>query len=381
MKVVWIHPDLGIGGAERFVVNVATHICKSHELDILVTHFDASRCFDETHVLRVRPHFSWIPRNICGLFHAFLAYTKGVLLAMVCIFKYSQADVVIVDQVATSVPILRLWFSNVVFYCHFPDALLASSRGPYRQFLKCWEMHSMKRATKIFVNSKFTQGKLHDIFCTQNIIKRDTEVLYPYCSAIPSAENVRKFTRAIATSPVRFLSLNRIDPAKEIELAIHALKILRDQEVDVSLDIAGGVDDRISQQKEYLRQLIHLCAELNLSDRVSFHTNVSEGLKARLLESCVAVVYTPPNEHFGLVPLECLSLGVPVIAQNNGGPSEMLHSHAFLCDGSAQDFSKSMMDSIHASTNASSQTNETKIWIESTFNADAIVRRILLQDP
>jgi alpha-1,3/alpha-1,6-mannosyltransferase len=64
----------------------------------------------------------------------------------------------------------------------------------------------------------------------------------------------------------------------------------------------------------------------------------------------IALLYTPPNEHFGIVPLEvsCLlfplslttsslqamSLGTPVIAVNNGGPLEtVLHNvTGYLCE-------------------------------------------------
>lgn len=41
-----------------------------------------------------------------------------------------------------------------------------------------------------------------------------------------------------------------------------------------------------------------------------------------LLAACHAVVYTPQHEHFGIVPLEAMASGRPVIAVNSGGPTE-----------------------------------------------------------
>lgn len=41
-----------------------------------------------------------------------------------------------------------------------------------------------------------------------------------------------------------------------------------------------------------------------------------------LLEAATLLVYTPSNEHFGIVPLEAMLAGVPVLASNNGGPLE-----------------------------------------------------------
>ena len=44
--------------------------------------------------------------------------------------------------------------------------------------------------------------------------------------------------------------------------------------------------------------------------------------------------YTPHNEHFGIVPLECMSAGRPVIAVNSGGPTETVVNDVtgYLCD-------------------------------------------------
>ena len=44
--------------------------------------------------------------------------------------------------------------------------------------------------------------------------------------------------------------------------------------------------------------------------------------RTALLAACIAVVYTPPGEHFGIVPLEAMAAGRPVIACNQAGPLE-----------------------------------------------------------
>ena len=49
MKVAFIHPDLGIGGAERLVVDAAVGLKKlGHEIDIFTSHHDISHCFEES---------------------------------------------------------------------------------------------------------------------------------------------------------------------------------------------------------------------------------------------------------------------------------------------------------------------------------------------
>lgn len=38
----------------------------------------------------------------------------------------------------------------------------------------------------------------------------------------------------------------------------------------------------------------------------------------------MGLIYTPANEHFGIVPLEAMARGCPVVACNSGGPLETI---------------------------------------------------------
>lgn len=55
---------------------------------------------------------------------------------------------------------------------------------------------------------------------------------------------------------------------------------------------------------------------------VLFLLSVPASLKEMLLRNAKLLVYTPTNEHFGIVPLEAMLAGVPVLASNTGGPLE-----------------------------------------------------------
>ena len=48
LDIWFIHPDLGIGGAERLVVDAAVGLQQlGHRVTILTSHCDKSHCFDE----------------------------------------------------------------------------------------------------------------------------------------------------------------------------------------------------------------------------------------------------------------------------------------------------------------------------------------------
>jgi alpha-1,3/alpha-1,6-mannosyltransferase len=55
---------------------------------------------------------------------------------------------------------------------------------------------------------------------------------------------------------------------------------------------------------------------------VLFLLSVPNSLKSTLLSTSSLLVYTPRNEHFGIVPLEAMLAGTPVLAANEGGPTE-----------------------------------------------------------
>lgn len=55
---------------------------------------------------------------------------------------------------------------------------------------------------------------------------------------------------------------------------------------------------------------------------VLFLLSVPNSLKEMLLKSARLLIYTPSNEHFGIVPLEAMLAGLPVLAANTGGPLE-----------------------------------------------------------
>jgi len=59
---------------------------------------------------------------------------------------------------------------------------------------------------------------------------------------------------------------------------------------------------------------------------VVFLHSVPNTLKATLLSTSRLLVYTPRHEHFGIVPLEAMLAGTPVLAANEGGPTETVIS-------------------------------------------------------
>jgi type III pantothenate kinase len=88
---------------------------------------------------------------------------------------------------------------------------------------------------------------------------------------------------------------------------------------DTELVIAGGPErDRLAGSLEAQR-LIALAAEAGVADRVEMRGRTSRGDVAALLRSADTAVCVPWYEPFGIVPLEAMACGVPVVAAAVGG--------------------------------------------------------------
>ncbi len=114
---------------------------------------------------------------------------------------------------------------------------------------------------------------------------------------------------------MRIVTLSRLVPRKGIGDVVEAL-------VDVpgaELVIAGGGDgpDLISDPEA--QRLSLLARTLGVADRVYLRGRVERADIPALLRSADVVVCTPWYEPFGIVPLEAMACGVPVVVSSVGG--------------------------------------------------------------
>jgi len=113
----------------------------------------------------------------------------------------------------------------------------------------------------------------------------------------------------------RIVCLSRLVERKGIADVITALKLLPRTE----LVIAGGPGaDALDRDPEAVR-LCNLARDLGVADRVSFRGRVERRDVPALLRSADAVVCYPWYEPFGIVPLEAMACGVPVVVSQVGG--------------------------------------------------------------
>jgi len=115
--------------------------------------------------------------------------------------------------------------------------------------------------------------------------------------------------------PHRLVSVARLVERKGLGNVIVALAAVPDAE----LIVAGGPEPRLADADPDVRRLRALANDHGVSDRVEFRGRVSRPDLPPLLRSADAVVCVPWYEPFGIVPLEAMACGVPVVASAVGG--------------------------------------------------------------
>lgn len=382
-RITFLHPDLGIGGAERLVVDAALGLKKKGNLvNIVTTHHDKNRAFEETinGEISVIVVGDWIPRSFFNRFYALLAYIRMIYAAFYIIFFSNiNPDVVFCDLVSVAVPILKLKIKKVIFYCHFPDQLLSRPEGLlkalYRVPINWVEEISTGTANHIFVNSEFTAGVFKKTFKKINI---HPDILYP--SLNMSFFDSFKDSDLKLNYPEKkfyFLSINRYERKKNLNLAVRSLSELKnivDKNLwnEVHLIMAGGYDSRVIENVEHYKELTQLTRDLNLSDKVTFLKSFTDIEKISLLKMCTCLIYTPSNEHFGIVPIEAMYMRKPVIAVNSGGPTETIINDVtgYLCDPLPESFAVAMSKFLLNENLSMKLGNAGKERVLSTFSFD-----------
>ena len=299
-RILFVHPDLGIGGAERLVVDAAVGLQeRGHSVTIYTSHCDPQHCFDEARDGRtstgtgsplpsslplflpaVRPSRpvamayssgtagtlavrvagnTIVPPSILGRFSILCATLRQLHLALSLLSSGELADYdcLFLDQLSACLPLFRLFAPHmaVLFYCHFPDYLLAPRQSLVRSLYRIpfdWlEACTTGLADTIAVNSRFTRSVFATAFPR---IRRQPRVVYP-CVDVPQQSQSQKGLAAgdnrepeLLASDGRkiLLSINRFERKKNIGLAIRALAQLSAREKTAARLIVAGTDAHLA---------------------------------------------------------------------------------------------------------------------------------------
>jgi len=114
--------------------------------------------------------------------------------------------------------------------------------------------------------------------------------------------------------PYRLLNVGGIEPRKGLLNLIKAILLIREELPQVELHIIGKIRDLI-----YCNILMNYVKSNNLEKNIIFSGNVSKEILMREIGECSVFVFPSQEESQGIVLLEAMAAGKPIVATNRGG--------------------------------------------------------------
>lgn len=196
-------------------------------------------------------------------------------------------------------PTRYLWSAEMEYWRNLPfgffNIIVKILKKPLLSYLKKWDLISAQRPDVYLAISKTVQKRLKKYY------QKRAEIIYP-------PVDLKKFKPLVGKNPSLdyFLVVSRLVSYKRIDLVIEAFNKLK-----IPLKIIGEGKERKKLERKARKNIEFLGFKLTDRQLISYYQN------------CRALVFAG-EEDLGLVAVEALACGRPVIAYNKGGISEIV---------------------------------------------------------
>lgn len=333
MKIALFH-NLPSGGAKRSLYDQIHHLDKNHTIDVYTLstadhQFGDIRPFVESYTIyEFRP--SRLMRSPWGRLNPairiFNLFKLRTIMKKIARHIDSQNyDLVFVHpcQYTNSPSLFRFLKTPSLFYCHevlrlvydppIRHAILSGYRGlldkidpmpgVYRNLLASEDRRNLFAAGSVLVNSKYSQQRFNQVYGIQ------TKLCY-------HGVNTDMFTPLGLNRSGFIISVGALRPDKGFDFIINSLSIIPKNIRPGFLIVTNFLDN---SEKAYLESLasrkgVSLTIEHAISDRQL----------VQRYNLAAITLYAPISEPFGLVPIESMACGTPVIGVAEGGVLETI---------------------------------------------------------
>jgi glycosyltransferase involved in cell wall biosynthesis len=310
-RVLLVHPSAELYGSDRVAQESARAFRdKGAEVTVTVTEpgplVELLRADGYPVLVVPAPVLRKSYLSLFGLFR-FAAVTLRRTWGMIATLRRIRPEAVYVSTV--TVPWWLLWarLTGARVLCHVHEAEEDLPR-PLRLALAS----PLLLSHRIVANSEISREVL--VSALPRLADR-IEVVY---NGVPGPREVSP-PRQRLVAPVRLVLIGRISPRKGTDVAVKALALLRDDDIDVRLDLVGGVFPGYEWFEEQVRAE---AADLGLSEVVRWR-----GVRSRIWD-CLAeadIALVPSRvEPFGNAAVEAMLAGRPVVAGDTQGLREIV---------------------------------------------------------
>lgn len=251
------------------------------------------------------------PRGLGSIFKRIPILSKYLTFLSPLVFEsfdLSEYDIIISDSSSYAKGVLTEPGQLHISYIHTPPRFLYgySVENTKRDawyykwvvvfvdhFLRIWDFNAAQRPNYLVANSKEIQGRIKKFY------GRDSTIIYP---PVELGGGILE-----KESGDFYLIAGRLVPYKNFDVVIEAFNNLPDLRLRV---IGTG-----SEEKK-LKELA--------GPNVEFMGRVNDNEKHKLMSQCLGLINAVEDEDFGIVPIEVLSHGNPVLAHRSAGHLETI---------------------------------------------------------
>ncbi len=229
--------------------------------------------------------------------------------------------------------------------------------------MKAWDFNAATRATHIVANSQFTRAN------AERAYRRSVDVC-------PPGVDTASFQPRDQPRESLVLSVGALTPNKGFDFIIQAVGTLQPAQRPPVLIISNYQE---LPERAYLTEL---ATQNNV--QVTFKASVSEAELRDWYARAGCMAYAPVREPFGLVALEAMAAGAPVVGVNEGGVRETIVDGVtgVLAPRNAAEFGQRIMELLREPGRAERYANAARKHVVARFNWEGHMEQleILLQD-
>jgi len=169
--------------------------------------------------------------------------------------------------------------------------------------------------------AKFTLNKAQLLVIVSKSLQEHIESfgIKNRCKIVPNVVNMRFFSQTPKNKDgkKRIIFIGILTPRKGIPYLLDAIKIVISKRKDFFLDIVGN--------GPFMGDYKRMVEELDITEVVKFHGKITDVEKLKLLQTSDFMVLPSLYESFGVVLIEAMACGKPVITTLSGGQKEFVN--------------------------------------------------------
>lgn len=283
---------------------------------------------------------------------------------------------------AWGVPVAHMFHT----LAHLKNKIAASEEEKDGQYRIDGEMKVLKGADRIIVATRDEKENLLTLYSAKEkkikIIPPGVDTAHFYPIPVDEAKEYIGMPR----DEKMILFVGRIEPLKGIDTLIHAIAQMRKADVlsrcPHYLYIIGGNPEACGEDaSKEMQRLQALCAELDLHDLVLFLGKRDQDSLQYYYSAAEMVVMPSHYESFGMVALEAMACGTPVIATQVGGLQHLVQDGetGFVIPNGDPDALEEKITVLICKEELKDQMSRNSVAYAQTLNWDVIAKKLIKQ--